>query len=256
MASGEKPARMTAATENLVRLHEELNGMRNRLEQESQAHQETRENLRQVQSSMNGLTAKLDAVARELQANSHMSMVGSGSRHAAEWDIILGPLIGVGIGGLLSYLFTIDVNRRYRNQEGKNVASAFAGEISAILESAKHREYVRGLQLLIDHVEQTGQPVSLGLNAQHDYFVVYKANATRLGMLRDPLPRLISGFYTHTFLMLEDARELSSPGFKFENAQDCIARLSELLALFQANERMGEEVLTAISPPSATRRDT
>lgn len=157
------------------------------------------------------------------------------------------------LGGTLAFWFSRLFYRTQVEQETRNLEGAFAGEISAILGIAQQRHYIQHLQQTIQWVQQNNQPAHFGFSANEEYFSVYKANASRLGLLPDPLPEHIAAFYTHAFSILEDVRRMAVPGFRFQTAQESLAALQNLLALFQANQARGNQIIQAISARRTAR---
>lgn len=113
------------------------------------------------------------------------------------------------------------------------------GEISAVLEIVKRRNYIAHLQQVIAHVQQTGQPKPFFVSVTQEYFWVYKQNASRLGILKHPLPQKIATFYTQCFAILEDLKSSFTPS----TAQQSLMMLQELLSLFQSTTDLGAEIL-------------
>jgi hypothetical protein len=71
---------------------------------------------------------------------------------------------------------------------------------------------------------------------------VYEANLTRIGILPDPLPKQIVGFYAGVSSILEDIDDMRE-GKNQRTPEDRIRVLKELLQLFEATLALGQKIL-------------
>jgi hypothetical protein len=148
------------------------------------------------------------------------------------------PLIGTLLGGLLAllggFLSPLWHERRRRKSEARNLALAFAGEITALREIAERRGYVADIQRLIEYIRSTGQPAFIYVLVRKEYFNVYKENVSHIGLLEPPLPRLIATFYTQANSILEDLETLHDQSsnqelLPLEDLLRCYEQLLQLL---------------------------
>lgn len=116
--------------------------------------------------------------------------------------------IAVVIGGLLAvtggFLSTTLLERRRRQQEARNLALAFGGEISGLLELIQERHYVQRFEQVISQIETTGEPFFMPFRVRYAYDRVYNANVGRIGLLQPPLSEQIPIFYTRLTSALDD----------------------------------------------------
>ena len=109
------------------------------------------------------------------------------------------------------------------------------GEIGALLDIVQRRNYIGGLKQVIQHVQQTGQPMPFHFSVSHEYFGVYKNNTSRLGILKHPLPQKIATFYTQCFSILEQVKDSTV----LPTAQASLMDLQELVACLRAQRNLG-----------------
>ena len=113
-------------------------------------------------------------------------------------------------GGLLTLVSAITVLTVQRRNSRQSLEGAFAGEIGALIGIVKHRNYREHIQSCIALMEQTNEPQILQIRVTYDYFTVYKQNASQLGLLRPPMARDVSIFYTYCFSILEDFQSMAT----------------------------------------------
>lgn len=114
--------------------------------------------------------------------------------------VIIGGLIAI-TGGFLS---TTLLERQRMTRDSKNLAFAFGGEITAVLELIKERNYEERFAQVISEIEETGAPFYMPFRVRFKYDRVYEANVSRIGLLALPLPKEIPLFYTRLASILED----------------------------------------------------
>lgn len=117
-------------------------------------------------------------------------------------------LIAVVIGGLLAvtggFLSTTLLERRRQRQEARNLALAFGGEITALMELMQERRYAQRFEQVIEQIDTTGEPFYMPFRVRFAYSRVYDANVGRIGLLKPPLPEQIPIFYTRLTSVLDD----------------------------------------------------
>jgi hypothetical protein len=120
----------------------------------------------------------------------------------------MSDLIAVIVGGLLAIaggIITTTLLERWKQaQESRNLALAFKGEITSLLELIEERGYVNRLGEIIEQIETTRQPFYMPFKARFKYDRVYEANVDQIGTLRPPLPESVAIFYTRLNSILED----------------------------------------------------
>ena len=93
------------------------------------------------------------------------------------WDNLLSTLLGGLLGGSGAIGAQFLAHRLNDGRARKAMAGAFAGEIAAVCEIARRRNYLKGLELQLKQVHETGVPSRLQLHISQDYFQVYQSNA-------------------------------------------------------------------------------
>jgi hypothetical protein len=157
------------------------------------------------------------------------------------------PLIGVLLGGILSIagglLSNLFIECRRAKSARRNLALAFAGEISAIVEIVNTRQYIPNLRNAITYMEETGEIYPLHISVNRDYFNVYVSN---IGILGGRLPRMIATFYTQGNSVLEDINSLSNDALGESDVSFHIEAYKELLKLFESTIVVGHKIVCEI----------
>ncbi|GEM_PF-3727289 len=153
-------------------------------------------------------------------------------------DPTLSGLIGAGIGALagflgsaVSVLGTLVIQGSQREIEKKSLASAFYGEIGALLEIVRRRQYIENLEIALDHVRRTNTKVFYSIKPTKEYFNVFNKNIDKIGLLPSPLPEKIVSVYILAFSILEDVEHYEL--FKDLDVETQKANLENLLTLFR-----------------------
>jgi hypothetical protein len=164
------------------------------------------------------------------------------------WTSMAPVVVGgaIGIMGTLASSTLLDKTRR--KAERKSLTGAFVGEISALIEVSDRRGYLQHLHKLIAAAKADPNPNSVRsfhFSNRRNPFAVYDANLTRLGILRDPLPQLITRFYTQASSALEDVADMREGKFLPRNRDASIQRLQNLLELLEDTRASGCQVIAA-----------
>lgn len=165
----------------------------------------------------------------------------------ADWFALL-PVV---VGGLLAILAGMVGNAVpqciQRRHERKNLASAFLGEITALLKVVETRRYQEGLEQVLQQVEANKQVMAYTFSVRLNPFTVYTANISRIGILPNPLPNMICQLYSQAEAILEDIADMRDPNFCANlTVTDCINRLKELRDLFQNTVQVGRETVAEL----------
>jgi hypothetical protein len=162
-------------------------------------------------------------------------------------DTILGAVIaaaGVVVGGALNIVSLYFLDNKKQMAESRRVALAFRGEISALLALIQIRRYIDRFQLIIDAIEQTGQPHIVYIQVRRNYFPVFSSNVGNLGLLKNPLPELIAQFYTQLNSILEDLESYRDGSLNDLETSDLLASKKETLELFKNTLAIGEAIIS------------
>lgn len=162
------------------------------------------------------------------------------------------PLLQTLIGGLLTFLGGLLgshlIQRSQRKSERKNLASAFYGEISALLSIIEKRGYIQALKNNLKHIEETGEVSFSYFKVTQNYFRVYEQNIGKIGLLNAPLPEKIVTFYTFVFATLEDFEDMAKPEFDTTEVPYVKELLEELVGISNTAVVLGEEIKQLIKP--------
>lgn len=129
-----------------------------------------------------------------------------------DYITLIASLVGTLIGRGLSIGSALLVLSRQREHEKKNLEGAFAGEIAAILEIARLRDYVGSIQRLLDEIKGRDNWGAFPLKVRQEYFSVYKKNAHQLGLLDPPLPSALRSSTHSVFQFWKIAKQWLNPG--------------------------------------------
>ena len=150
-------------------------------------------------------------------------------------SVIIGGLIGFA-GGIIAGLLPVFLQNR---RERRGLACSLAGEISAIVESLEKRQYEQSLEQLIQKINTTNDPGHYTVRLEQNYFVVYEANAAKIGLLPQHAAQEVARFYTFAKSLFEDATDKN---FDPKKPEDAIRRLNEMLFFLRLLIQIGKSV--------------
>lgn len=163
---------------------------------------------------------------------------------------ILSNLIAVVIGGLLAtaggIISTLFIERQRRKTDSHNLALAFKGEITAILEHIEFRHYDRRFNEVIQQIETSGQPFLMPFRIRYTYDHIYTENAERIGLLRGKLPEQIPFFYTVLHSLMEDMNSLGDGTYANLELETLLRIYHEAQRGLQTLVTTGKEILQAV----------
>ena len=96
------------------------------------------------------------------------------------------------------------LDRQRLKQQERSLALSFRGEITAILELVKERNYVDRFTQVAEQIERTREPFFVPFRLRLEYDRVYEENVGQLGLLKSPLPEELPLFYTRLASVMED----------------------------------------------------
>lgn len=131
------------------------------------------------------------------------------------------------------------VHRMATKQARRSLANALAGEIDALCSIAVRRRYLEGAQQLRQHIQKGGTPATLRIQAQQDYFLIYKNNVGSIGLLPPALAGSVARFYTQTQSFLEDVMPVIEEDDATVNALD---HLDEQIKLLEDTLALGQQL--------------
>jgi hypothetical protein len=168
--------------------------------------------------------------------------VQNASEFAPLFQTALGGILAI-VGGVVAVFVAEVVKHR---AERRRMASAFCGEIKAILEIARvrrFREVLEGGQKLYASGRQWA---SWSWPITENYFGVYKGNVDRIGLFNAPIPEKIATFYTLCFGLVEDLKSLGKDGISLKDSNSMLQFFSEDLGIISTVEKLGSELIEAL----------
>jgi hypothetical protein len=114
--------------------------------------------------------------------------------------VVVGGLLATG-GGIITSVY---LERDKQRRESRNLAMAFKGEISALLQHIDERHYFKRFEQVIAEIEAENKPFLMPFRVRLKYDRVYDKNVERIGMLKGKLPELVPIFYTRLNSIIED----------------------------------------------------
>lgn len=164
--------------------------------------------------------------------------------------VVIGGFIAIAGGFISSRLLE---TQRLRREE-RNLALAFKGEISAILELIRERNYIARFAQVIDQIESTGKPFFMPFRVRRKYDRVYEANVARLGLLKPPLPEAIPIFFTRFDSILEDLVSLGDGTYAALDLPIVLRVYNDTRAATERLILQGNEILRTIQSIYERRR--
>lgn len=170
----------------------------------------------------------------------------------------LTPLIAVVLGGVLTiaggYFSTYFLERQRVEREQKNLALAFRGEISAIMQLVQDRDYVQRFTDIIAEIEKTGVPFYAPFKVRRSYDSVFQANADKPGTLPNPLPELIAVFYARAASVLDDLASLGDGTYTSLSVPQLLGVYKSTLRMLQGAEASGKEIIATVDAMYGARK--
>ncbi len=156
--------------------------------------------------------------------------------------VIVGGLLATG-GGILTSIF---LERDRQKRESRNLALAFKGEITALLQQIEERHYQHRIEQVIAQIETERQPFLMPFRIRFRYDRVYDENVERIGILKEPLPELIPLFYTRLTSVLDDMLSLGDSTYAVLPLDVLLRIYRDMLRLLGEITQVGERILQAI----------
>ncbi|HMJ67036.1 MAG TPA: hypothetical protein VK615_16960 [Candidatus Binatia bacterium] len=154
-------------------------------------------------------------------------------------DSLLSVIVGGALalaGGFLTKLWEC-------RREQRALAFALAGEIGAIIDVAERRKYLPHIRETIAKVEAGEKPRRVRIRAEQNYFVVYEANAEKVGLLPRQIARDVARFYTLMKAILEDVTDKQ---WEPSTSEDALRHLHSLAELADTMLKLGNQVVVQL----------
>ena len=160
-------------------------------------------------------------------------------------------LIAVVAGGLIAitggFLSNTLLERQRLRRETRNLALAFQGEITAILELIQERNYLARFEQVIGEIEASREPFYMPFRIRFKYDPVFQANVGSLGLLPPPLSREIPLFYTRLASVLEDLVSIGDGTYSQLDVPTLLRVYRDSLAAIRRMISQGESITRAIA---------
>lgn len=159
------------------------------------------------------------------------------------------PLLQTLVGGLLTFLGgllgSVIIQQRQRKAERNSLASAFYGEIQALLKIIERRQYIQRIQEAIKDI-RSNREISFRIKVTRKYFNVYEKNLDKIGILPNPLPEKIVDIYTVMTAILDDLDLIDDESFNKQETEVAALFLAELNSLLKYAVESGQEICKEI----------
>lgn len=164
----------------------------------------------------------------------------------------IAALFGAFVGAAGPIAVNLINDRVQRKRRAKQISLAVAGEVAAILEIIRRRNYLEGIRKAESDAE-TGNPWFIKIRITREYFPVVEAALVDLGILPDELPSLIPRFLTLAKSALEDLQALDGGHWNDRAAEDIIDGYRGLRDVFEGAMEVAAAILVIVRrlyPPS------
>lgn len=150
---------------------------------------------------------------------------------------LLGALIGA-TGPILVHFLTDNAQRR---QKARQLSLAIAGELAAVSEIVRRRQYLEGIAEL-KMAATTGNILHFNARISFDYFPVISGSMNDLGILPGELPVLIPRFLTFAKSVLEDMHSLTHGEWGQRANEEIVEGYDQLHALLEETISLSENI--------------
>ena len=156
-------------------------------------------------------------------------------------------LIGVLLGSFLGGIVQWHQEKKRRDYEEKSLALSFKGGISGLISILRERQYIDRLSGYPKLIEQMNKVYLVKIQAKKNYTILYESNVSKIGILKEPIPELISIFYTQVNGIIEDFETLGTDDMLKAPVGAYITRIEELIALLKKTEEIGDKIINEIN---------
>jgi hypothetical protein len=170
--------------------------------------------------------------------------------HSASTGNWLQPILPTIVGGLLALAGGIAGGHWARaadlRRARRSLASAFEGEVGALLALSERRKYVQGLDDLIAEMTASSGGGYFYFHAKRNYFGVFQRNLDKVGLLMAPLPKLLVTFYLQAYSVLDDIEDLHGRS-ETSSPEESLRRHTELRDVLADTLGKGKELLPMLA---------
>jgi hypothetical protein len=148
-------------------------------------------------------------------------------------------LLGVIIGGVVTFLSTYWLARIQKNEEKKAITSAILSEIAVTLELIEARDYIPEMKRILERIESNEISGSTyEVHVPDDHSLIYKQNASKIGLLPDEFRDRVVKFHQFLEGVICDVK----PGGHMSTSQAGKEEFEELIAISEKMVAIGEEL--------------
>lgn len=148
-----------------------------------------------------------------------------------EWLTPIFGLLGVIVGGIITFLATLYFDKIKSTREINNLTMALKAEVKTILEITESRKYLESLKNHLNELHNNKTNDFFYFRANKDYFKIYNSNSDKIGVLEKELPLLVTKFYSLGNAILEDMDAIRNNEYKDKNHNEKIELYREIISL-------------------------
>ena len=148
--------------------------------------------------------------------------------------LVIGIILGVGATEYSTW--------RERSHTRESLKSAFMGEISAMATQNTVLGRIETWEYHVNSLKQ-GEDHCVVMEQPERHFVVFEANADKLGMLPAPLPGKVSTFYATANALRSNLRQLACPKAERFSVAEQIRSLDIVLKRWREWSALGTEII-------------
>jgi hypothetical protein len=151
----------------------------------------------------------------------------------------MADLLATVTGGLLAISGGFVAKYFADRREERSIKSAFVGELRALKTLVDRQRLIDRIDERIKKIEAEGKASFFQVNIVPTYNTVFLANASKLGLLRRPLPEQIVGIYSHMAAVVETI-EITKRAREDEKKSQLSGSLSNPAACLQFHRNLKE----------------
>jgi hypothetical protein len=158
--------------------------------------------------------------------------------------------LALAIGGPLVVQTYVDWKQTCN--ERKSIESAFVGEIEALLQLIQERKLVEQIWCAQKKIEVTGdiEFADFRVSDPNNYLHVYPNTISKLGLLKAPLPKLLTKFYTNAYFIVDELNWMANSNGKGSQItkKDAVEESKMLLDVLKETIKEGNDIIKTIYP--------
>jgi hypothetical protein len=160
-------------------------------------------------------------------------------------DEAVAALIGAFIGAAGPIALSLFQEKRHDARRAQQTALAVAGEIRAVMEIVRKRDYIAGIRY-VEELARGGEIVPFKVRVTHNYFPVVERSLENLGILPDGLSSLIPRFLTLAKSALEDISAIEQGVWNDRKPQEWFDGYQDLADVLESAMAAGTEIVAIV----------